>query len=493
MKKFFNAMSDRTSRDLDRISSNGLTRLQQAADEDDTDRIRLLVKRKADINETGLCGETALHRAVRGNNYNAARVLIELGADINLPDASGQTPLHLAVISANASTVSRLIEAGADIMATDHEGRTALHMVPNGYDEFVGMLAAQGADVNAADKQGHPPLNYHLRSPRIVQALLARGANANFSNGQPSPLVTALSIDLHTSHPAVVQQLIAAGGDVNARSTAGEPLLHLAARAGQGALFVDATAHKADPRALDANGMTVAHALAQLPQPDLLRLVLLRAPELAHTPARSGVTPLHIVLDHLVRTPTRGTDTHVTTLVEMARLLLEYGADPNVATADGTTLLHEATARNLPALIDTLAKHKVDFNLRDNKGNAALHTAIAARNIELLDRLLDHGADPDLSDDRGWTVLDRLAEKKDRESPVVQRLIVAGGQYNKQLPLYPDLIRPRKNVGRAEAANDAHPHPARERKTTPREDEQPRQANATPVKKIIKRQPPPQI
>lgn len=482
MKKFFNAMSDRTSRDLDRIGSNGLTRLQQAADEGDCDRLRLLIKRKADINETGLCGETALHRAVRHNNYNAARILIEAGADVNLPDSQGQTPLQHAVLHGSTMIVNRLIEAGADVTVADLEGRTAMHMVPRGYEEIFAALVAQGGDVNALDKQGHPPLNYHLRHDRLVRELLRLGADPNLSTTQPSPLVTTLSLPLLATHPAVVQHMLASGGDVNARSTAtGEPLIHLAARSGQSALLVDAFARKADVRATDPAGQTVAHALAQLPQPDLMRLVLLRAPELAKTPARDGHTPLHFILQHLTQTPLRGAETHVATLVQIAQLLIEYGADPSSTLPSGTTLLHEAAARNLTGFIDFLAKHKANFDARDQQGNAALNIAITARNIELLDRLLDHGADPDLTDARGWTVLDRLAEKKDRDSPVVQRLIVAGGQYNKQLPLYPDLIRPRKG---------STPAPANDTTPTPLSQQPPRNSVVSPVKKVIKRQPP---
>ncbi len=477
MKKFFNAMSDRTSRDLDRIGSKGLTRLQQAADENDTDRIRLLLRRKADINETGLCGETALHRAARHNNYSAARLLVDMGADVNLPDAQGQTALHNAVLHGNTMIVARLIEAGADVNIADHEGRTAMHMVPRGCEDIFTQLVAQGGDVNALDKQGYPPLNYHLRHDRLVTAIINLGADPNLSTTQPSPLVTALSIPLLATHPAIIRSLLAGGGDVNARSAStGEPLIHLAARSGQNALLVEALARKADVTATDPAGMTVAHALAQLPQPDLMRLVLLRAPDLARTRAKDGTTPLHLVVQHLTQTPLRGAETHVATLVQLAQLLIEYGADPSTATTNGTTLLHEATTRNMPGFIDFLAKHKADFNLRDQQGNAALNVAITARNVELLDRLLDHGADPDLTDARGWTVLDRLAEKKDRESPIVQRLIVAGGQYNKQLPLYPDLIRPRKNTAPA-PANDTAPKPAPE-------------TIVSPIKKIIKRQPP---
>src|SRR5690606_5537801 len=118
---------------------------------------------------------------------------------------------------------------------------------------------------------------------------------------------------------------------------------------------------------------------------------------------------------------------------------------------NGRTLLHYAAARGRTDFAEYLLNKKADPNLLDDKGKAPLHLAIEHKNLEMIDLLLDMGADPDLTDARGWTVLDRLAEKNDRDSPVVQRLIVGGGQYNKQLPLNPELMRPRNGNERQQA------------------------------------------
>lgn len=463
MKKFFNSVSDRTTRDLDRVRDSGLTRLQEAVDDDDRKRLVALLKRGASINETGLCGQTPLHRAIALDRYGCALSLIEHGADVNFPDHNGHTPLHFAVLQGDVLLVNRLLEHGADPLARDHEGRTPMHLIPQHRDEMAGLLQRHGGDVNMRDNQGRTPLHFHLRHDRVAQALLALGADPNIAGDMPSPFAVALSVPLVGSNPAVLAAMLARGADLDTPATNGERLLHLAARLGQRALLFSALG-RADATLRDNDGNTAMHALMKLPQPELARALLARAPELAATPNNAGVTPLQLLLEDLASTPERGAETHLSTLLHMAQILIEGGADPSTQNSQGATLLHEAVRRRQLGLVDFLAAHKANFNARDKQGLAPLQHAINAKNVEFTDRLLDHGADPDLTDERGWTVLDRLAERKDRESPIVQRLIVAGGQYVKQLPLYPDLMRPRdktpprgKALPAAPAANDSEP------------------------------------
>ncbi len=443
MKKFFNAMSDRTTRDPDRIGGKGLTRLQEAVDDNDLDRVRLLLKRKADINEAGLCGETPLHRAVRQNHPVIARILIEAGADVGLTDAKGRTPLHLAVLHGNATLIMRLLEAGADIRATDERGRTVMHMVPKRCEELFGILKHAGADPNTPDHEGNPPLVYHLDNERHAIALLKAGAKPDSSSQHTPPFTQLLRAAPIDWHPQLILHMLHNGANPDTRNAAGLALVHLTVQTHQPRLLHEAALRKADLTARAPNGYTLAHFLAEHPQPDVLRFVLAHHPQLATAPAHNGMTPLDIVLQSLSKTPINADEKHVDTLVQSAKQLIEKGADATTATLEGVTLMHEAVGRHLYDFIHFLATHKADINRRAANGVAPLHIAIHLRHLELLDLLLDLGAEPDLTDARGWTVLDRLAEKKDRDSPIVQRLIVAGGQYNKQLPLYPDMIRPR--------------------------------------------------
>lgn len=442
MKKIFNAVGDRLLGDLNRVGGNGLTRLQQAIVDDDPARVSSLISLGADVNEPGLGSEPPLHRALSTNRISIARLLLNAGADVNLTDAKGQTALHKAVLQGNVTMVAQLLDSGADPNIADQDGRIALHLTPSGCDDCATLLARRGADVNRADVHGRRPLHYHLKHERMVSTLISFGADPNLDGTLPSPFAVALGTSLVATHPAAINALLRGGADINTPAENGERLLHVSARLGQAVLFRLALI-SGDLTLRDNDGNTVLHALMHLPQPDQLQTILGRVPELITVRNKTGDTPMQLLLTELAETPMSGADTYVNTLVSIARLFLQHGAETTAVGPRGT-LLHEAVARSRHDLIDALAKHQADLNRPDRRGVAPLQLAVDMKRLDLVDRLLDLGADPDLTDDRGWTLLDRLAEKKDRDSPIVQRLIVAAGQYNKQLPLYPDLIRPRK-------------------------------------------------
>lgn len=66
-----------------------------------------------------------------------------------------------------------------------------------------------------------------------------------------------------------------------------------------------------------------------------------------------------------------------------ARLLVEFGADLTVTTADGATVLHLATAANLPALVEPCVRAGVDVNAPRHDGTTALALAVDGSRGEL--------------------------------------------------------------------------------------------------------------
>jgi ankyrin repeat protein len=90
---------------------------------------------------------------------------------------------------------------------------------------------------------------------------------------------------------------------------------------------------------------------------------------------------------------------------EIARALIEAGADPRAENRRGATPLHYACdprpdgrrasdADDQAALIDLLADHGADLDHGDLGGAAPLHRAIRARSVSAVRQLLRRGADP---------------------------------------------------------------------------------------------------
>ncbi|NWZ86839.1 ASB16 protein, partial [Poecile atricapillus] len=116
-----------------------------------------------------------------------------------------------------------------------------------------------------------------------------------------------------------------------------------------------------------------------------------------------------------------------------ARLLLAFGADPNVLSADGSAPLHLCTAPHSLRCAELLLAHGAQVNLgtRDRQVTA-LHVAARQGLVAHVELYLHHGADPSQRTHQGETPLNAAAaaaerpEDAERFLRVAERLLAAG-------------------------------------------------------------------
>jgi uncharacterized protein len=323
-------------------------------------------------------------------------------------DPDGTTPLHWAVHRNDLKGAADLVRAGADVNATNRYGVPPLSLAAtNGNAPMLELLLKAGANPDAAQSEGETALMTAARTgvATAVKTLLAHGADVNAKEtwrGQ-----TALMWAAAEGHAEAIQVLLEAGAQVNARSSAGWTPLLFAAREGQLAAV----------RTLVAGGANVNDRL-------LGGAGRGRGAGAAGAGAR--------------RPPSGGSSALVLAVgsghFELAAALLDAGADPNAA-AQGWSALHHitwvrkpGTGSNDPApygsgemdsltLVKKLKAHGADVNARvtrrPNAGVTALNLIggtpffLAARggDAELMRLLVELGADPLLPNGDGTTPL----------------------------------------------------------------------------------------
>lgn len=149
----------------------------------DANDVKALLQIGANVNEQTLDFSTPLLCAIDEQDAEKVALLLSAGADVNLASMSG-TPLTAAAWRDSTDIVQMLIDAGANVNALDYQGKTALsEAILLGKSQHVSRLIRAGADVNLADSNGTTPLHQAIMQDKvtIVRALLAAGANPDGS------------------------------------------------------------------------------------------------------------------------------------------------------------------------------------------------------------------------------------------------------------------------------------------------------------------------
>ena len=100
---------------------------------------------------------------------------------------------------------------------------------------------------------------------------------------------------------------------------------------------------------------------------------------------RDGETPLTWVLNYC---------TQKEQFVDMVRLLLEHGADPNICENDHTTPLHAVSSCGFLEAARLLLSHGAKVDEKDGKGKTPFQLAASNKHEEVTKLLVEHGAVP---------------------------------------------------------------------------------------------------
>jgi uncharacterized protein len=353
------------------------TKLIEAAKRGDLQAVRALLAKHADVNAADADGSTALHWAAERDNVALADLLIAAGANVKAATRYKITPLSLACTNGDAVLIDRLLKAGADPNGTSEEGQTALMTASlTGKPDAVKLLVETGAEVNAVEPyKGQTALMWAASEGNAAAAeiLIAHGADVKAkSKAGFTPLLFAVRND----RPGAAKVLLDHGANVNDVARDGTNALNMAvvnAYFDLASMLVD---RGANPDAPDPRGSAL-HTLAWLRRPGSDGAAAVGNVGHAPPPPSGRMTAL-----------------------ELARKLLEHGADPNIRVSwkESTFGKEGGTARNPPNI--QLGRHLLSY-----VGATPFYVAAKNGDAAYMELLADHGADPKMPTKAGITPL----------------------------------------------------------------------------------------
>jgi len=448
-----------------------------AAKRGDKAAVRTLLAQKADVNARQPDGDTALHWAAWRDDVELATVLLRAGANANPANLTGATPLQLASVNGNAAMIEVLLKAGVDANTPlSKYNDTALMLAARtGKPEAIRVLLEHGADVNARENWGGTTAVMWAASekhPAIVEMLAAHSADLNARSKivqppkrrgdgnmmgyaprelkpseKPESLVDGRDLNLLTASGGLTPLMFAvregdmdsakilvnAGANLNAAAGDLSTALGLAIQNGfyeLASFLIDKGADVNQSDVLQCSPLFLAvHVRNQDTSVGIPWIVTADALPLIKKLLDKGADPNHRVkftppfrknnassgspwLDYEGATPFL----RAAAAGDMAgmRLLLQYGADPNIPTTHGVTPLGAASGIGFMGgmskewsrqqrfeTVNFLLGVGASVDAVDSVGRTPLHGAAALGYPEIVQLLVDHGARLDAKDKGG--------------------------------------------------------------------------------------------
>ena len=310
--------------------------LMAAVQQGDIDSIRSLLRKKTDVNSARADGTTALAWAVYKSDDQAVELLLKSGADVNAANDYGVTPLYLACRNGDSAIVSQLLKGGANPNLAKQTGETPLMTCTNTGDaQSVKLLIDNGAEINAAENQeGQTALMWAVaeKHPAVTKVLVDNGANVHMKSRiipMPEPYVIELEAGTSiwgSNYPPTIRFQEVTGGFT---------ALYFAAQQGDAEsarILIDAGANVNEPHPEHGSPLVVAMASGR----EAVAKLLLEKGADPNIADAWGMAPLHYALHEgflklqgASHKPTDKVGWERPNMTGMINVLLDYGADPN--------------------------------------------------------------------------------------------------------------------------------------------------------------------
>ncbi|KAG2907465.1 hypothetical protein PC119_g17368 [Phytophthora cactorum] len=366
---------------------------------------------------------SALLAASASGDERRVASLLEQGAVVDMVLANrffGETPCEQALEHGHVEVAELLLAAvlsypqGAEQSSELFWRRLLSAALRSHQLSVLGFVLSYEPDLNSDVRHSEKPLFDAARADEaeMLKILLAHGADASGADPVGS---TLLHIAAKYSAMNALQVLKASSvrEDVNAGDSLGNTALHYAADGAQLEVARVLFEMGADSNLYNRRLTTPLHMAVSKARLGMAKLLL----EEGHADVDATDFQGNTALLLLAAMSTSDMDENVSdseeeeesVQLEMAKLLIEYGADVNAANTATATPLHHAMRRYDFDLVDFLLANGADVNQRNRFGDTPLHQAARLALYPVMwEKLLKHGANLTAEDRGGQTPMELI-------------------------------------------------------------------------------------
>lgn len=310
--------------------------------------------------------KSLLHISAEEGQVKISKFLLDKGLDVNQKDKLGKSPFLISCLGKNEELFDLFLGYKPNLNIMDAEGNTPLHNAIHNR-KYLEALLDEGANPYLKDAFGLPVLHEAAVDLDTVDYLIKLGVSPDSINEEEQTLLHTSAID---GNKNLAELLIKNKAEIDFKDREGKsPIFY----AKDGSIIKYFIAKGANPNIQDKQGRTPLFDYVQKNDINSV-LELLKGGANVNIADNESKTVLLYASNNSIR-----------------KVLLAYGANPNVKTSNGSTLLHMAVQKDNEEVAKTMLEYKADVNALDTNEKTPLYYS---KNNAIRRLLLEKGANP---------------------------------------------------------------------------------------------------
>lgn len=361
---------------IQKTNNNNLSPVFIAADTDNPQFIQIFIAHKLALDHHKLFNETVLTYAVKKHKPNTIKWCLHYTGLNNVANRDNKTPIELVIDKEDISLLElftkelNYIIAGTTVKPIHYAAEKGKR---NAFDYII----SKNISVNEPDKDGNPPLFYAINSndEPMMNYLLSRGANLALRNNQGEDAFAVAAFNKHFNLLHILKNKHNVNIDNQDNKGRTNLMRYTIEQNHQG--MNELIALGANIRITDNEKENILHKIARIGDQNAANIALNADKNLLYDSNQDGNTPLLVAIQN----------GHF----NLAKHLINAGADINVINTKGDNVLHQIAKKNNPLFHELLNKVNPQLiNAKNNDGETPIFFAAQNNNVIAIKNLIQH-------------------------------------------------------------------------------------------------------